>query len=68
MNTVKTTLFSNQMNRTVYFDADESIEMYEKTTGKKVSKRVAELIRCWEPIVNQAYEYGVRDGKELVSV
>lgn len=68
MNTVKTTLFANQANRAVYFDIEENIETYEKMTGKKLSKRSAELIRCWGPIVNRAYEDGVRDGKEAMNV
>lgn len=65
MNTVKSTLIPESKNRSVYFDADEDIRLCEERTGKKISETAAQVIRDYAPIINRAYNDGLRDGKEV---
>ena len=67
MKTVKTTLFPNSKNRSVYFDVEESICAYEKACGEKVNENVINIIRSYGPIINQAYNEGFRDGLEAAA-
>lgn len=61
---VKTTLFPESKNKSVYFDVEEGIHIFEELTGKKVNEVVAEIIRNYAPIINMAYEVGYKDGME----
>ncbi len=68
MNTVKTTLFPESKNRSVYFDVEEGIRIFEEKTGKKVAEGAAEIVREYASIINRAYNDGLRDGKEVAAV
>lgn len=61
MNTVKTTLFPKSKNRSVYFDVEEGIRIFEEETGEPISEATARIVREYAPIINQAYNDGVRD-------
>ena len=65
MQSVRTTLFAESKNRSVYFDVEEGICIYEEMTGKRVGEGTAEIIRNYAPIINRAYEEGFRDGKKV---
>lgn len=62
MNFVKSTLLPESKNRSVYFDVDEGIRLCEERTGKKISETAAQIIRDYAPIINRAYNDGLRDG------
>lgn len=67
MKQVKTTLFPESQNRSIYFDVEEGIRIFEKETGKAFSEKAAEILRAYGPIINQAYNEGFRDGRASVS-
>lgn len=67
MKTVKTTLFPDAKNRSVYFDVDESISAYERGCGRKLNENAEKIIRSYGSIINQAYNEGFRDGKEAAA-
>lgn len=62
MNNVRSTLFPESKNRSVYFDPDEIIRITEEDTKKKVSENIAAIIRNCAPLINRAYNDGLRDG------
>ena len=68
MSEVKTTLFPESQNRSVYFDVEEGIRMFENESGRAFSEKAAEILRAYGPIINQAYDEGYRDGREAAGV
>ena len=50
--------------KTKYFDAEETIAAYEQYTGKPMRERAAAIVRDAEAYINEAYEAGYRAGQE----
>ena len=64
MDTAKKTYRNYEKPTSVYFDPEQEKELYERTSGEKVSVFATELFRMIAPIINAAYEDGFRNGKE----
>lgn len=61
---IRKTLFPNQKNRNVYFDAVENMRYFEQKTGTEIGEKAKEIIMAYAEFINEAYMDGYQAGKE----